>query len=339
MEYIFKKTEQHNLKASTFETKSLLFLASQNPKFKDISVLTIDCFNDVSGMCKSENLWDVQAKNQQNMTPRKIGQFLVTLLENYLSNFHPFFKEYIFFMPVVKSSYVINNSLPCYGINNFSEPHKTKLTNGLIETSNENFQSKIVDFLAKVLFVEDRSKEEDYVRGLMRFKSSKLNDELFFNAIFKEIRDKQTALKNSEIEHQLISRPNEVLSYGRHITTEALQVFVLNRFVGGDVFTNPRGCPASYIRYTRNLKDDEIEDHIFKQNCALSRAFFDKNNQFKFWQLFAGIFKKLCDGGNSTVAQIVNSLDSELINRVEHMDSDSTRFLVSMIKDGYKNEN
>ncbi|MBL0710520.1 MAG: hypothetical protein JJV99_05850 [Colwellia sp.] len=68
MYYTFTKTEQNNFKAATFEAKSLLFLAAKSVKYKDITVLTIDCFNDVSGMSNREKIWDVQAKNEQNLT-------------------------------------------------------------------------------------------------------------------------------------------------------------------------------------------------------------------------------------------------------------------------------
>lgn len=96
MTYIFTKTERNNLKASTFETKSLLYLAALSSKYKDITVLSIDCFNDVSGMSNNEKIWDVQAKGEKNLTPRKIGSYLITLYENYISDFNPFFQEYIF---------------------------------------------------------------------------------------------------------------------------------------------------------------------------------------------------------------------------------------------------
>jgi hypothetical protein len=339
MEYVFRKTERNNLKASTFETKSLLYLASRSTKYKDISVLTIDCFNDVSGMCENENIWDVQAKNQQGMTPRKIGQFLITLYENYLSEFHPFFKEYMFFMPIVKQNYIINGSLTCYDINNFTKPSIDKIIEGLVDSSTCNNDSKIRHFISNVLFVEDRSDEEEYIRGLTLFKSSKMKDGLFFSAIFKEIRDRQTALKNSEIENHKVSRPKDVLDHNRYITTEELQVFILNRFIGGDVFSNARNCPASYIQYTRALPIDDVEDHIFNQNSSLSRAFFDKNNQKNFWQLFFSIFTIISDNNKISVSQVVSELNVNLILKVDHMDIVSTRFLVSMIKDGYKYEN
>ncbi|QVK22452.1 hypothetical protein KHX94_13945 [Shewanella dokdonensis] len=71
----------------------------------------------------------------------------------------------------------------------------------------------------------------------MKFKSSKLNDQNFYSEMFKEIRDKQTVLKNSYIENTQVARPKEVLKLARHLTSQDLQVFVLNRLVGGDIFS------------------------------------------------------------------------------------------------------
>lgn len=339
MSYVFTKTEQNNLKASVFETKSLLYLATQSPKYKKISVITIDCFNDVSGMCDEENLWDVQAKNEQSLTPRKVGTYLITLYDNYRSDFKPFFQEFVFFMPPLKTDYLKDSSLSSYDISNFKDVHKQRVFEGLRTKATLSDDIDLNDFFKNVLFVEDRSEEKTYVKGLMRFKSSKLIDDKFYKAIFTEIRDKQTALKNSEIENIKIRRPNDVLNLNRSLTTEQLQVFVLNRFVGGDVFSSYRKCPISYIRFTRKFDDDEAEDHIYEQNASLSRAFFDKNNQKNFWKLFEAIFKEFSKSNTKSVSDIMDSIRSNLINNVEHMNIDSTRFLVAMVKDGLENDN
>ncbi|MGL1955840.1 MAG: hypothetical protein OCD00_00795 [Colwellia sp.] len=339
MSYVFTKTEQNNLKAAVFETKSLLYLATQSSKYKDITVLTVDCFNDVSGLCSEERIWDVQAKNEQGLTPRKIGSYLITLYENYLSDFKPFFQEFIFFMPQLKADYIEAPELESYTISNFKTLHRKRLIEGLMAKARLDNEVNLDSFFDKVLFVEDRSKEQDYVKGLMRFQSSKLSDEHFYKAIFNEIRDKQVALKNSEIENIRISRPFDVLELDRNLTTEQLQVFVLNRFVGGDVFINSIKCPFSYNRFTNKFNEDELEDHLYEQNAALSRAFFDKNNQRNFWQLFSAIFKAFSGDRSKKVTDIMNELRMSLIDKVEHMDVNSTRFLVAMVRDGLINDN
>lgn len=339
MAYTFTKTERNNFKASNFETKSLLYLAANGGKYKDIVILTIDCFNDVAGMCDQENLWDIQAKGEKNLTPRKIGNYLITLYENYLSEFRPYFQEFVFFMPQLHERYLVDTSLSTYGIDNFKEEQRSKVIEGLKNTAKLDVNIDISAFLEMVLFVEDRSEESTYIKGIMQFKTSKLNDENFYTAIFKEIRDRQTALKNSDIENIQIERPKDVLTLQRHLTSQDLQVFVLNRLVGGDVFSNRKTLPRSYAVFTRNISEDEVEDHIYEQNASLSRAFFDKNNQKNFWRLFAAIFKVLSKDSKKNVSDVVAQLDDKLIEKTEHINIDSTRFLVAMVRDGLISEN
>jgi hypothetical protein len=339
MAYTFTNTERNNLKASVFETKSLLYLAANCKKYNDITVLTVDCFNDVAGMSDAESLWDVQAKGEKSLTPRKIGSYLITLYKNYCSGFSPFFQEFIFFMPQLNERYLKDPTLSSYEIGNFKEEQLAKVIEGLKVTAELEAGTDISAFLEKVLFVEDRTGESSYIKGIMQFQSSKLDNANFYSAIFKEIRDKQSALKNSDIENRQIVRPRDVLELNRHFTNQDLQVFVLNRLVGGEVFSNRSSLPSSYVIFTRNLDEDAIEDHIFEQNAALSRAFFDKSNQRNFWRLFAAIFKELAKDSKKKVSEIVKGIDEKLIARTEHIDLDSTRFLVAMIKDGLISDN
>lgn len=339
MTYTFTNTERNNLKASVFETKSLLYLAANGKKYNDITVLTVDCFNDVAGMSDAENIWDVQAKGEKNLTPRKIGSYLITLYKNYCSGFSPFFQEFIFFMPQLNERYLKDPTLSSYEVDNFKEVELAKVIEGLKVAAELEANTDISAFLAKVLFVEDRTDESTYIKGIMRFQSSKLDNTSFYSAIFKEIRDKQTALKNSDIENRQIIRPSDVLELDRHFTSQDLQVFVLNRLVGGDVFSTRSPMPRSYGIFIRNLDEDDIEDHIFEQNAALSRAFFDKSNQRYFWRLFSAIFKELAKDSKSKVSEIVTRIDNGLIARTEHIDINSTRFLVAMIKDGLISDN
>ena len=334
MSYVFTKTERNNLKASVFETKSLLFLAAKNSKYNHITVLSIDCFNDVSGMCENEDLWDIQAKNEKSLTPRKIGKYLITLFENYQSKFHPYFQEYIFFMPPVKTEYIIDSSLSMYAVSNFKKTHKSRLIDGLKAATVLDDDTEFEKFFDKLLFVEDRSDEASYVKNIMHFKTSKNGSREFYESIFNEIRDKQTGLKNSEIEGMRINRPKDVLSLNRSLSTEQLQVFVLNRFVGLDVFKSNGYCPSGYIRFTRDINEDELEDHIFEQNESISKAFFYKNNQKHFWKLFSEIFKVISNNPDITISKLVGSLPNGLVDRVEHINDSSAKFLAAMIKEG-----
>jgi len=51
--YVFKNTERNNSKASQYETKSLLYLIGLRADREKISILAIDCFNDITGLSDS----------------------------------------------------------------------------------------------------------------------------------------------------------------------------------------------------------------------------------------------------------------------------------------------
>lgn len=113
--YIFSNTERTNKKASEYETKSLLYLIGQRRDKKEISIAAIDCFNDVTGMSEAgEKLWDIQSKGVANLTPRKLGKYLITLFDNYDSDF--VFFEYIFFMPKIDDKYLIDGVQSVYSV-------------------------------------------------------------------------------------------------------------------------------------------------------------------------------------------------------------------------------
>ena len=242
-------------------------------------------------------------------------------------------------MPQVKSDYILQSKLTTYTLENFDETHRLRVIEGLKKEASLDDTTNLSDFFDKLIFVEDRSEEKFYVKGIMHFQSSKMCSDDFYKAIFKEIRDRQTALKNSEIENEVISKPIDVLAFERSLTTQDLQVFVLNRFVGSDVFSNMRSCPSSYVTYTRRINEDDMENHIFQQNASLSRAFFDKQNQQNFWRLFESIFKEFHKDKNRKVSDVMNAIKPVVMDRVQHMDINSTRFLVAMIRDGLKNDN
>ena len=126
MTYIFSNTERTNKKASEYETKSLLYLIGQYRNKKEISIAAIDCFNDVTGMSHTgQKLWDIQSKGEANLTPRKLGKHLITLFDNYDSEF--VFFEYFFFMPKIHRRYLDNDVDHTYNISSFKKNEAIKI--------------------------------------------------------------------------------------------------------------------------------------------------------------------------------------------------------------------
>ncbi|MEL0584021.1 MAG: hypothetical protein AAES65_03950 [Candidatus Thiodiazotropha sp. (ex. Lucinoma kazani)] len=130
--YTFKNTEINNKKASDFETKSLLYLIGIRSDKDEIEVITIDCFNDVTGANNTfSKLWDIQSKNHKNLPPSKIGESLITLYDNFVSDFS--FSSYILFIPRLKNEYLVDPSLSTYGYGNIKDKQKKGIENKLIE--------------------------------------------------------------------------------------------------------------------------------------------------------------------------------------------------------------
>ena len=103
--YQFTTTERNNEKASEYETKAMLYLFGCRQDSRDMDVFIIDCFNDVSGANRDVNrLWDVQSKGVKSLNPKKIGEALVTLFQNYCSDIE--FEHYILFIPKLKEMYL-----------------------------------------------------------------------------------------------------------------------------------------------------------------------------------------------------------------------------------------
>jgi len=118
--YTFKNTEINNKKASDFETKSLLYLLGMRSDSEEIEIITVDCFNDVTGSNTDfSKLWDVQSKNHSSLPPSKIGESLATLYNNYISSIN--FNEYILFIPKLNREYLVDSSLNIYSYENINK--------------------------------------------------------------------------------------------------------------------------------------------------------------------------------------------------------------------------
>lgn len=214
--YKFSYTERTNEKATEFETKSLLYLLSMREDSDEIDTFLIDCFNDVTGINKNCNkLWDVQSKGVKTLNPKKIGIALITLFENYISDIN--FHFYILFFPKIKNIYFIDDSQTVFGIDNFKENHTQKLKDGLFEeyinrhqgeSISLNIKTQIEEFIKIVNFVIAEESKSKYIKNIMDLKKAFQKDDKFFDSIFDDIRDRQSALKNISIHAKEIKNVN-----------------------------------------------------------------------------------------------------------------------------------
>lgn len=177
---------------------------------KEIDTFIIDCFNDVTGANRTcDKLWDVQSKAIKSLNPTKIGESLITLYENYISDIK--FEFYILFFPKLKDIYFIDSDKDIFGIENFHNKYISKIMEGLkseyirrnkIEAKiedNENLMLNIESFIKKVNFVIASGSKSSYIRNIIALRKGFEKDDNFFDSIFNEIRDRQSSLKNTSI--------------------------------------------------------------------------------------------------------------------------------------------
>jgi hypothetical protein len=241
MNYTFKNTEINNKKATDFETKSLLYLIGKRKDSKEVEYIAFDCFNDVSGINKkSDKIWDIQSKNEKNLNPKKIGKYFFTLFDNFTSTFD--FKEFIFFCPVLKSEYKIDDKLNTYGIENIEDKTLTRIKNGLnkevirVKGTSINYNKEQEEFLEKVIIVEDTELDNEYIKTVTKFKKTEIKTDAFYQSVFQDLRDIQSSKKNSYIENEIITNIKDVLKFNRHLFSKDVETLIISRIIGCEVF-------------------------------------------------------------------------------------------------------
>lgn len=339
--YTFKNTEINNKKASDFETKSLLYLFGMRGDSEEIEIVTVDCFNDVTGSNKDfSKLWDVQSKNHSSLPPSKIGVSLFTLYDNYISSIN--FYDYVLFIPKLNRDYLIDPSLNIYSYENIHEKQKKGIEKKLKEKINGNDSGKtpvlFSDFLSKVCFVEDNKKISTYIKKMSRFKNKKSVSEEIYEHIFIEIRNAQSALKNSYIEKEVIKNPAEVLKFKRHISKSEIKTLLISRFVGIDVFSFP-GIPASFFDILNGMDEEERKDLLQECNENLSRAFFDKNGCKEFWKITEIIIMLVKDKTDDHILVVFDKLISFINVKTLYLTKETLLYMISLVKTGLKNAN
>lgn len=338
--YTFKNTERNNKKASEFETKSMLYLLGMRDDSNEIETITIDCFNDVTGVCnKFEKMWDVQSKNHTTLPPSKIGESLLTLYSNYISDFD--FFEYILFIPKLNRNYLIKKEKNIYNYSNFTDKVqqgiKSKLINKLKIHSVSDEEMQLNKFLDKVFFVEDVNTAAEYIKRISKFKKHSAVPVDIYDNIFNEIRDRQTILKNSYIENKIINHPRDVLLFNRHITKLDISTLIINRLVGIDIFS-AKGVPMPFINLLIGYVEEKRKDIIQDCNSNLSRCFFDKNGCQKFWSVSECIVNIVRYGERN-----VDNIFSELVKKIKihgpYLNELTLKYLISLILSGMNDDN
>ncbi|MFA5917756.1 MAG: hypothetical protein WC850_05990 [Candidatus Gracilibacteria bacterium] len=343
--YQFKNTERNASKGSDFETKSMLYLIGKRLDSKIINCITFDCFNDISGINEGfDNIWDIQAKNEQSLNPKKIGEYLYTLYKNYNSSFP--FSVFIFFCPKLEEKYKIDNLKLSYGIDNVKENTLERIKNGLIEKiiNIEKIETpEIDDFLSVVTFVEDNHlSENNYIKAITSFKKTNIKSDDFYDTIFKELKSILLAKKNNNnIENEIIHNVRDVINFDRYLYKKDIEQLVISRIIGTNLFNSDLPglyIPKPFLPIISNIKDfDEIQDLIENCQSDLSRAIFNKNNKKSLWNITEKIITYLNNRGSREVNIIYNDLFNNYRFINSYFSVSSIKFLISIIIEGYDN--
>jgi hypothetical protein len=342
--YKIQYTERNNKKANEYETRSLLYLLTMRADSDDISLFFVDCMNDLTGSNDDcTKLWDTQAKGVSSLNPTKIGIALITLFENYITELE--FTHHILLIPKLNEGYLVNEDLSSFTFDNFKEEKQSFVINGLqgeYKRRNENTISQLIidkvgEFINKVTFVVGEDKEK-YIKEITLFKNKDSHSVNFYQKIFDEIRDKQTALKNICVEGIEINHPSELLPFKKFLRGNDIKLMVLNRFVGTELFKGS-AIPNSYFDEVKNLGNQDRLDLIQDNNERISRTFFNKNNKKYFWLLLENIMHTIAKNQTSDSRIIYEKLDNRLIKANYTMDEQSIIFFISIIKDGINDNN
>lgn len=344
MSYTVKSSEKTRKSGADGETKALLYLMNFRNDSNDIHYFVVDFFNDLTGMDRfSAKLWDVQSKAAKNNSPKAIGKELVTLFKNYLSDFE--FAYYILFIGGVTSTLRIDDTLNTFDLSNITNSAICKLTEGLKEEAQEKeyidnqyiTNENISDFLNKVLFVIDDKEPSEYVRAIIKNHPGIIPEKQILNAIFNELREEQSGKKNSKVEGIIIQTTDEALNFCRHLTSNEIRLFVLQRIIN----RNPveKGIPTSFIPIYNMWAPEHQKDMLDECKQSLCRALFNKNAANAFWALFESIYNSIITHPQYDVQQIYLSIDNSIKNASPDFDILSLKYFIAVVKDGVQDDN
>lgn len=344
--YTFKTSERNNDKATEFETKSLLYLMTKAPNSENVDLFIIDCFNDVTGTSSNfDESWDIQSKGVASLTPRKIGAALFTLYANYISDID--FSHHILFIPPLQEDYITNSVCDVFTIDNFKAGKATQIREGLQkEIANRkdndviaNTTAAAIDyFLSNVNFVIDNYGKADYIRCIIQFKSLSKLDDTFLAKIFEEIRAKQASKKIANVYGQSVSSIGATLVFDKHLYRKDLELLVVNRIVGNDLFA-ARGVPLYFYPEVKDMDPEDTADLLIDCQAKISQTLFNKNNKRSFWLLLEQIMRLVVKNPRSNINDILDQIPEATKSKVFTLDKHSTLYLISVVKEGVKHAN
>lgn len=342
MPYEVRSTEKLRKSGSETETKALLYLMNFRDDSDDIYYFVIDFFNDLTGMDRMATcLWDVQSKGTRKTGPKAIGRELVTLFKNFVSEIT--FKSYILFIEEVSGAFRKNSMLTVFGIENVKDKAIELVRKGLIEEGraksyidNTSLTDINIDnFLSLVTFVVNDKEPRDYVKAIIKRHPKIIPEDKVLDAIFNEIRDKQSSKKNiCDVEGVIVETTDAAINYYRHLTSNEIRLMTLQRIINRDPLH--AGVPISFIPVFKDCPPEQHQEVLDDCQAALCRALFNKNTADGFWLLFENVYELIVERPTDTVDQLFREIRgrSDCINACPDFNVTSLKYFIATIKDG-----
>ncbi|WP_314348554.1 hypothetical protein [Granulicatella elegans] len=339
MSYEVRSSEKLRKPCSDSETKALLYLMNYQDEGTNMHFFVVDFFNDITGMdSAARKLWDVQSKASKTSSAKTIGRELVTLYKNYVSDLK--FVEYIIFLGGVPKTFRKDSTKLVFTIDNVKENALNSIKSGLVDecekkeyiSTSEIESDKIESFLNEVWFVVDDRKPEDYIRKIIEEHPAIIPSDTDLLAIFNEIRNKQSEKKNILAEGAIIDNADEVLSYGKHLTTNEIKLLVLQRILNTDPLSD--GIPCAFIEIYNKFPPENKKDMLDQCKISFCQALFNKSTAQGFWSLFDKIYSLIIEHPKETIDYIYNEIDDEIIEKCPNFDALSIKYFIAKTKDG-----
>jgi hypothetical protein len=343
MPYTVSASERTTGLGNDNETKALLYLLSFAPECQEIDYVIIDFFNDVTGSnSHARRLWDAQSKKSLS-NPSTIGAELVTLYKNHTSEISGAFSYKILVLGGVTNSVRKDSAQKEFSYADMKDAAKQKVREGLLKEclaktyiSNELACEKTIgDFLDEVLFVISDHPKADYIKPLVKVSPTLMPDDRTLEGIFDEIRNRQSAKKNTLAEGVTITVPSDVFYHCRHLGRKEIEQLVLLRIINnGNPFA--MGTPLSFLALVRKFPPDKEADAIEDCEQELALQMCDKNSRSAFWELFEAISIPLLADSQHTIEDVYKMIDESVLDACTHLGALSTKFFIAVVKDGLK---
>lgn len=343
MAYIVRSSEKTAASASEMETKALLHLLCEDVDKGAIDSFAIDFFNDVTGMDSyAFHLYDIQSKGEDSGAG-ELGDELVTLFKNYVSDFKDRFDVQILFVRKVTKPVLGGKDLSQFRYSDMTARSQVELRKRLVSIckkksyiddaaiSDENIDA----FLNQVLFVVAKKDKEDYIRPLIKAINTLGTTDRELRGIFNEIRRRQIGIKtSSKVEGLEVADPSDVYMTSRILSRKSIDLLVISRVLN----RNPleAGVPGPFRSIYDSLDEDEADDRIEVCQNQLALQLCSVNEFAAFWALLGEIVTLIHTMPDADIRDIYRGIAKETLIACHQLNPMSCQYLIAIVKEGLK---